>query len=94
VGFAVVLLTSDDVGGIDPENLQPRARQNVILEFGYFLGALGRRRVCALKAEGVEVPSDLSGILYIAIDSEGVWRFRLASEIKVAGFDIDLNDAV
>ena len=63
VGFAVVLLTPDDMGGIAPgSNLQPRARQNVILELGYFIGKLGRPRVCALYVTGVELPSDLHGV--------------------------------
>ena len=59
VGFAVVLLTPDDVGGIRDEatELKPRARQNVIFEFRYFIGKLGGRRVCALYKE-VETSSD------------------------------------
>jgi hypothetical protein len=60
VGFAVVLLTPDDIGSPkDKRNeSQPRSRQNVILELGYFMGRLGRGRVCALYKEGVEIPSD------------------------------------
>ncbi|MCD6153547.1 MAG: nucleotide-binding protein, partial [Syntrophobacterales bacterium] len=60
ISYAVVLLTSDDIGGIKDKNpkLQPRARQNVILELGYFMGRLGRSRVCALYDKGVELPSD------------------------------------
>jgi predicted nucleotide-binding protein len=92
--FAVVLLTPDDVGGGSTGKLLPRARQNVVLELGYFLGALGRKRVCALRAEDVEEPSDLRGVLYIPIDTEGGWRLRLGSELKAAGLDVDLNDAV
>lgn len=50
VGFAVVLLTPDDEGKSSTEGqLKPRARQNVILELGYFVGLLGRDRVCALR---------------------------------------------
>jgi predicted nucleotide-binding protein len=50
VGFAVVLLTPDDVGAPKdaPTELKPRARQNVIAELGYFYGKLSRHRVCAL----------------------------------------------
>jgi predicted nucleotide-binding protein len=61
VGFAVVLLTPDDVGGLasSPDKLSRRARQNVILELGYFIGKLGRAKVCALYKEGVEIPSDI-----------------------------------
>src|ERR1035438_187355 len=70
-GFAVVLLTPDDVGGPtsqSPTKLNPRARQNVILELGYFMGRLGRARVCALHRGGVELPSDFQGILYVEFD--------------------------
>jgi CAP12/Pycsar effector protein, TIR domain len=50
VGFAVVLLTPDDVGRSTKDTtLNPRARQNVVLELGYFIGRLTRARVCALK---------------------------------------------
>ena len=96
VGFAVVLLTPDDIGGAAsaPDRLQPRARQNVVLELGYFIGKLGRARVCALYAGDVEIPSDIHGVLYVPYDSSGGWRFKLASEIKAAGIDVDLNQAV
>lgn len=96
VGYAVILLTGDDVGNSrdQKENPRPRARQNVIFEHGYFIGTLGRTRVCALKAEGVEEPSDLSGVLYIPFDSSGAWKLRLAGEIKASGMEIDLNLAM
>lgn len=94
VGFAIILLTADDKGGLKTEaaeNYKPRARQNVILELGYFLGLLGRERVCALYEEGVDIPSDYSGVLFIPIDENGAWRFLLARELKEVGFPIDLN---
>src|SRR5262249_32376296 len=95
VGFAVVLLTRDDEGRIKGESvLRPRARQNVILELGYFLGRLGRDHVCALMTDGVEEPSDLSGVIYVPFDSGGAWRLSLAREVKAAGIDVDLNRAV
>lgn len=47
-GFAVVLLTADDEGGPVGGQQQPRARQNVVLELGFFMGALSRGRVVAL----------------------------------------------
>ena len=66
-----VLLTPDDAmanGGDTNDNLR-RARQNVIFELGYFLGVLGRRsgRVFLLHKGGLDLPSDLSGIVYIDI---------------------------
>jgi predicted nucleotide-binding protein len=94
VGFAVVLLTPDDVGGTDATKLQPRARQNVILELGYFVAKLGRDRVCALKKGDIEVPTDYIGVGYVDLDPKGGWRLDLAREIKAAGIDVDLNKAV
>ena len=92
-GYAIVLLTPDDVGAPKGEQEQPkpRARQNVILELGYFLGALGRERVCVLHKEKVELPSDIYGILYVSMDSNEGWKFKLAREMKHAGLPIDLN---
>ena len=93
VGFAIAILTPDDVGAPanKPESLSSRARQNVILEQGYFFGKLGRARVCALYIEGVELPSDLSGILYIKKDEAGTWKYGIAKEMQAAGLPVDLN---
>ncbi len=73
VAHAVVLLTPDDVGAVttESENLQLRARQNVILELGYFLGKLGRNRVAALRKGELEKPSDYDGVIYIPLDPGG-----------------------
>lgn len=97
VAFAVILLTGDDRGGkIDEtyENQKPRARQNVVLELGFFLGKLGRKRVCALYQDGVDIPSDYSGVLFIPLDKNGAWQMSLARELKSAGLDIDMNNAL
>ena len=96
VGFAVVLLTPDDVGSLkDKEpNLKPRARQNVIFEFGYFIGKLSRKRVCALVKGDVEKPSDYDGVLYIPLDDFGGWEKKLIKELKSAGFEVDANRAI
>jgi len=93
VGFAVVLMTPDDVGVSisETEEAKLRARQNVIFEFGYFLGKLERSKVRILRKGDVEIPSDLQGVLYIPMDSAGAWRMELAKEIKNAGIDVDLN---
>ena len=93
VGFAVVLLTPDDIGApsSQPKNLKARARQNVILELGYFMGKLSRFRVCALYKQGVEIPSDYQGVLYIELDPAGAWKKKLAQELVEANFSIDLD---
>jgi len=90
IAFAVVLLTPDDVGGSSRENIKPRARQNVILELGYFLGRLGRIRVCALYKGDVELPSDYQGVLYVDLD-DSAWKAKLAQELVEAKLPIDLG---
>ncbi len=126
VGFAIILLTGDDMGGkvkmsenepiqtiisrlrdfiskgvklgfAESEEdkiittlkraagilsvLKPRARQNVIFEFGYFIGFLGRSRICALYEKGVEMPTDVEGFIYKPLDTEGKWKDELKKEL-------------
>ena len=90
-GFAIILLTPDDVGAPKDEtnSLKPRARQNVVLELGYFWGRLGRKRLCVLYKEGVELPSDMSGIVYVPMDNFGGWKQKLAREMNRAKLPID-----
>ena len=91
VGFAVVLLTPDDVGGsaLQQGKTHPRARQNVILELGYFMGKLGRDRVCCLHGGEIELPSDYLGVLYLPYDQGGNWQEQLVKELAAAGIHID-----
>ncbi len=93
VQFAVVLLTADDLGKPrdSDQEAQLRARQNVILELGYFLGKLGRARVCALYESGVELPSDYQGVLFLPLDAVDRWKFDLVRELRAAGFSVDAN---
>jgi predicted nucleotide-binding protein len=69
--LAFVLLTPDDrsASGSDSPNEKRRARQNVILELGYFLAKLSRPsgRVVLLHKGALEIPSDISGLSYIDI---------------------------
>jgi predicted nucleotide-binding protein len=90
VGFAVVLLTPDDLGGAAATEVQQsRARQNVIFELGYFVGSLGRGRACLLRKGEVEIPSDLYGVVYTNMDGADGWKIELARELKDAGFEFD-----
>ncbi|KPX10777.1 MULTISPECIES: TIR domain-containing protein [Pseudomonas syringae group] len=91
VGFAVVLLTPDDEGCVRGGTLEPRARQNVLLELGYFLGRLGRDKVCALKRGTVEIPSDFAGVVWESMDSGNNWKQALGRELQAAGHEIDWN---
>lgn len=91
VGFAVVLLTPDDMGCAKGGNLEPRARQNVLLELGYFIGLLGRDKVCALKRGALEIPSDFTGVVWETMDNNSGWKQTLARELEAAGHSIDWN---
>lgn len=89
VGFAFIILTPDDVGALttDKQNLKQRARQNVILEFGYFTGLLGRDRVCCLHKGNVELPSDIYGIVYIPFkESVKEAHWYIVRELKAVGY--------
>jgi predicted nucleotide-binding protein len=95
VGYAVVLLTADDLGKIkEDDTLVPRARQNVVFEMGYFYGLLGRENVSVLADTGVEILSDLSGIEYLPLSQHGVWHFKLLRELKAAGFPVEMEKAL
>lgn len=91
VAFAIALLTGDDEGRQLGGEFKRRARQNVLFEFGFFIGRLGRTRVCALVEEGLEIPSDYRGVVYIPADPAGNWKLELLRELKAAGLDVDAN---
>ena len=93
VGFGIVLYTPCDEGRLKSEDgeLKPRARQNVVLEHGYLMAKLGRERVCCLVSKNVEFPSDIQGIGYIPANDIDQWKYKIAKELKAAGFDIDMN---
>jgi len=100
VGYAFVILTPDDRGGFFKgkvpvlgsnllEDTHFRARQNVILELGYFMGKLGRNKVCCLHTGDVELPSDMHGIVYIPFKkSANEARDMIVKELKAAGYEI------
>lgn len=93
-GFAIVLLTPDDVGALKDrieDESKPRARQNVTFELGYFMGKLGRKRVCPLFKGEIENPSDIDGVVYVPMNDTDGWKLKLCQEMKNAGFLIDLN---
>src|SRR3546814_8447210 len=94
--FAVILMTPDDIGGPVDRKDEPkhRARQNVVLELGYFFAKFGRDKVVVLIKDEVELPSDVMGIVYERMDANEGWKLKLARELKSAGFDVDLNNAV
>lgn len=99
VGFAFILLTPDEIAFTVDQIEKPdsqrtteiRARPNVIFEFGYFVGKLGRQRVCCLYKGGVNLPSDINGIIYKQVDSNiESQAYSMIMELKAAGFEIKI----
>lgn len=85
--YAIALLSPDD----KLENGISRARQNVILEIGYFMGKLGKERVRILKKGDVDIPSDLQGVLYENHDKSGAWKIKLCKELMAVGIFVDME---
>lgn len=94
VGFGIVLYTACDRGyksGKESE-IKNRARQNVVFEHGFLNGKIGRENVLALVKGEIEIPNDISGIVFTAMDSAHGWKIKVGKELKKAGYNIDLNN--
>jgi predicted nucleotide-binding protein len=65
-----------------------------VFELGFYVGSLGRSRVAVLYEEGVELPSDMNGVLYTPLDGGGAWKPELATELRAAGIEVDLNKLI
>lgn len=89
VSGAICLFTADDLGRAKAcKDDQPRARQNVVFEAGYFMGKLGRNRVVIIAENGVELPSDMQGIVYT---NKSNWEIEVLKELKAMGYTVDFN---
>lgn len=92
IAFSIILYTACDKGcAKESQDLRPRARQNVVFEHGMMCGILGRKRVVALLEKGLEIPGDLSGIIYKEIDPYGKWKQDIVGEMRYAGLNVDAN---
>ena len=92
--FALVLYTACDKGrGLHESNISPknRARQNVVFEHGYLMAKLGRENVCSLVKGDIETPNDISGVVYVALDSLGAWKIEVLKELKACGYALNNN---
>lgn len=90
--FAVVVLTGDDEGRKrGGDDVRPRGRQNVVLELGFFIGRLTRKRVVVLTEPDVERPSDIDGLVYVELDEGGKWKQELARDLAAAGIRVDVK---
>lgn len=89
VADAICLFTADDFGRAKADTEEkPRARQNVVFEAGYFMGKLGRDHVVMICEDGVEIPGDLSGVVYTG---KNHWEVEMLKALKVMGYNIDMN---
>lgn len=90
VQVAIALFTQDDIGAAKDEKgcEKFRARQNVVFEAGYFMGYLGRENIIMIMDDDVEIPGDLSGMVYTSKDN---WEFEMLKELNAAGIKIDMN---
>lgn len=89
VSGAICLFTADDLGkATDEEEYKSRARQNVVFETGFFIGKLGRSNVIIIADSSVEMPSDLSGVVYT---NKANWQLDIIKELKAIGYNVDAN---
>lgn len=75
VDFAVIIATPDDLirknaYAVQPSQDSMTARDNVLLEFGLFAGALERRRVVVLQKDKVDLPSDMQGLTVLRYSTD------------------------
>ena len=91
VGFAVVILTPDDVGASKDKHSKSHAhgRWNVMLDLCYFLGKLGHARVFALLKGKVGIPPEIADAPSTTMDAAGRWHVKLAKALRAAGMDLD-----
>lgn len=97
VGFAFIILTPDEIAYVSAEAEKAdeerakeyRARPNVIFEFGYFVGRLGRNRTCCLYKDPVTLPSDVHGMIYKRfVNSVEEVAYAITKELKNAGYKL------
>lgn len=97
VGYAFILLTPDEVAYLKADEdkndrdrkKESRARPNVIFEFGYFVGKLGRSRVCCLYTGNVTLPSDVSGMIYKKFNSSiDEVAYSIIKDLKASGYSV------
>jgi predicted nucleotide-binding protein len=88
--YAIALLSPDDIVNTG----EKRARQNVVLEIGYFMGRLGKERIRLLIQDQVEIPSDLNGILYEKYDNSGAWKMKILKELQAVGIYVNFENVL
>jgi predicted nucleotide-binding protein len=95
-GFAVVLMTPDDIAHptSKPAEKKRRPSQNVVFELGYLAATLGRNKILVLTKGELELPAYVLGMSNEPVDLGEGWKLRVARELKSVGFKIDVNGAL
>lgn len=71
------------------DKLKERARQNVVLEFGFFMGRLNRDRICCLYKGDIELPLDMQGLCYVHFNNSlNEVKGMIVKELRDAGYEI------
>ena len=83
--FAIILISCDDF----KDTNFPRARQNVIHELGFFHGKIGRKKVLLCKEEGVELFSNISGLIYKEFNKNNIEY--IFNDLKTAIDNLDAS---
>lgn len=93
--FGIILMTPDDFGyskDVTDADRKPRARQNVILELGMVMAALGRDHMAILQKGALERPSDTDGILRIEFNNHVKEIVpKLVQRLQASGFNISAD---
>ena len=67
-GASIIVMTGDDLINED----EVRVRENVLHEIGFFQGKFGLDKVVLLHEDGVNIPSNIHGLVYIPFPKETV----------------------
>jgi hypothetical protein len=68
--YAIIVMSGDDF----KLRKNPRTRENVMHEIGFFQGRYGLKNVCIIFEEGTSIPTNLSGIIYLPYKSGNIQK--------------------
>lgn len=67
--FGFMIFAADDISRIRHKEYNTM-RDNVLFEYGLFLGRIGTERAYIIMEEGIKLPTDLLGITYLSYKTE------------------------
>jgi hypothetical protein len=93
VDAAVLLFASDDKVWYRDDDAKMQPRDNVLIEYGLFLGALGLGKAIVCKKGKPKEPSDLAGVVHIDLDKPDARRRLLAWLVSLENKGVSLASA-